>query len=257
MRTENEFDAMLEVDVEQLTAEFEEREEEEALKPRILFKYKSVLDCTDFERVCTILQDNSIYMASPRELNDPLEGYGSIVTNGSAERDAGIKCNRILALSENCLSPTLWAHYGGNYSGVCIGYWRQNAFIGADKVIYGEDSGKSRGEVFGDPTSMLYWDFRKKNGEWKYEKEWRVIRTVLDEKDKLFLDYTREEVACIMYGNRVSPFIRKVIQKYVPESVPTYTVSPDTDSYCLYAKNNASGKQIRSIEDLLNDLQLK
>ena len=43
------------------------------VRPRIVYKYKSVSTQTDFNRVLDTIKNNHIYLPKPSMLNDPME----------------------------------------------------------------------------------------------------------------------------------------------------------------------------------------
>lgn len=244
--------------IEQMVAEEEARqkayEAEEALKPKLLFKYKPISNCIDLERVCGILQNNTIYMPNISELNDPLEGTNAKMLDGNYDgRDKILTQQRILSLSESCFLSTLWAHYAGNYSGICLGYRRTGKFAEAEKIEYvNKQTSWST-----DPEISVPSDLYKKGDEWHYEQEWRLICSVKDEKEKYFLEYESKALACVLFGGEMTTFMQNIITKYISPSTAIYTVHPDKQKYCLYAQRNVGGKRIYSIDELLADLSIE
>ena len=257
MNTDEEIEMYGYEDIEQIIAENEAIQEAydaaEALKPKLLFKYKSVTNCLELERLCDILANNTIYVPSAIELNDPLEGTNAkSLSNNYAGREKILAQQRILSLSSSCFLSTLWAHYAGNYSGICLGYRRRGAFANAKEVEY-----VKRQTIWSDaPESGVPLSLNFKSDEWKYEQEWRLIYSVKEKNENFFLRYEQKELACVLLGCKMTPFIQDIIRKYVSPGVGIYTVFPDKQKYCLYARKNADCEGLYSVNDILNDLSI-
>ena len=101
-------------------------------------------------RLIDSINKNHIYLPDYKKFNDPLESSGYIIelpgyagksfAVNADEEDRYVKAERekykILALTEYCFSPCMWAHYTNEYRGVCIGYWNRDAFKDVKKVSY-------------------------------------------------------------------------------------------------------------------------
>lgn len=236
--------------VEEITMA-EALEKEEALKPKLIFKYKSVSNCTDLKRACDILTECKIYWPKHSELNDPLEGTCSILTNENvySERDVEREKYRILSFSEDFLLSTLWAHYADNYSGICFGFKRVNTFSDAEKVEY---ITRAQTTWSNDAELLVSHAFLKKGIEWNYEKEWRLISASDDD----FLKFNKDELACVFLGEKMTQFIQDVIRKYIPKGIKVFTVHPDDKRFCLYAKDVDSNEFIYTIDELYKHLKI-
>ena len=245
-------------EIERMAAEEEARQKayevEEALKPKLLFKYKPISNCVDLERVCVILQNNTIYVPNISELNDPLEGTNTKILDGNCDgRDEILTKQRILSLSESCFLSTLWAHYAGNYSGICLGYRRTGVFAEAKKIEYvNKQISWSTDARISAPLDLYI-----KSNEWQYEQEWRLICTEKAKDEKYFLEYESKELACVLFGGEMTKFMQDIITKYIRPSTAIYNVHPDKQKYCLYAQRNVGDKRIYSINELLADLSME
>ena len=102
---------------------------------KIYYKYKSIRDLIDLDRILDIINNKRIYMPSFDELNDPFESYlvnfdlsyaGSSITSAAGERPAFIdeifKPYGILSLTDNCKNQVMWASYSNMYKGICLGF---------------------------------------------------------------------------------------------------------------------------------------
>ena len=103
-------------------------------RPKLFFKFKSLASGNSLSRLDDILTNNRLFFPDRRQLNDPFEGLvcklnasgyagasiaAAIDSEGAAlgpKRDEF----RILALSSNCFSPLMWAHYGDECKGICL-----------------------------------------------------------------------------------------------------------------------------------------
>lgn len=71
--------------------------------------------------------------------------------------------------------PTMWAHYAGNHSGVCLGF--DVPLSRAAPISYVNQLRPLRQHVKTDPTyrdEMMDYAKRTKSVHWAYENEWRV-----------------------------------------------------------------------------------
>lgn len=83
---------------------------------------------------------------------------------------------RILSFSGTCKSMPMWAHYAGNYNGVCFEFDVDRSFGNVKKVEYIDIS-------FEELSEMDVLNFRKiikdnffyKSKNWDYEKEYRIV----------------------------------------------------------------------------------
>ena len=120
------------------------------MNPELLFKFRSVTTIDQLSRVIDSIDNNRIYFPNYKQLNDPLESSGYIVEvsgyagkgfKQSVDEEDNVVCQirsgyKILSLSENCFSPSMWAHYTQEYKGICIGYRMDGEFSAARKIEY-------------------------------------------------------------------------------------------------------------------------
>jgi hypothetical protein len=151
-------------------------------------------------------------------MNDPMEGY--FIPRGSKNEisedhqlifdkirynatELGLAC-----FSESYESELMWAHYAGNYSGVCVGYSTKELVKGlpADvslvKIAYVDEppklSATQKSRVFDAARIVL--SLKKSN--WAYEHEWRLISVVGKNP------YSTQAVRSINFGARVDQSVR-------------------------------------------------
>ena len=199
------------------------RESENEL-PKYFFKYLSLGSKENLIRVCDIFFENHIYLPNKMQLNDPFEGQSDYLSAGyggfagvsiyaAADMNHPVieeeqKKYKILSLSSDGFSPQLWAYYAGNYEGLCICFKSEKSFSIAKKINYV----KERTNYSFD--NMIECFYEKGEG-WKYEKEWRIIKKT----DDSFFRFDREEIACVIFGERINSEVKSHINKCLDPSI--------------------------------------
>lgn len=75
-------DEYMEPTEEEIQGEMDKTEymqEEQEKQPKVLFKYRAIVNAVDLARVLDILNNNRLYFPKVCELNDPFEGGKLIV----------------------------------------------------------------------------------------------------------------------------------------------------------------------------------
>ena len=259
---------------------------EDFLMPKYLYKYKSLsTDFTeiDFDKVtindlpklkylsCTrvieMIEDSKIYIPTRGQLNDPLEGANipkmTFAVAGSwyyaaQHRVHGIveevlNSYRILSLSKEGKSPQMWAHYAGNYSGVCIRFSTEGVFGLADAVEYtSEKSNKIIDEP--DNEDIHFWvkdSYYKKSDKWSYEGEYRILAT----EDQHFLHFDRSDIDSIIVGHNIKTEYRdRIVATANKYNIPVYSTWYSDSDYTIHIiKIEAIVNNVVGIgEDILN-----
>jgi hypothetical protein len=94
----------------------------------------------------------------------------------------------ILCLAESPKNLLMWAHYGSNHTGMCIGFDRaEKPFSTMKKVKYGIIRPSLPFEVYKylaqeHIENILF----HKSTEWEYESEWRGIKRIIRENEKQY-----------------------------------------------------------------------
>ena len=215
-------------------------------KPKLIFKYRAVSSPKEFDRLSDILKNQRLYLPTIPQLNDPFEGKlnvsfgipGSFIIRSkdndfSPVKEAKAK-TRLLALSEDCFSPQLWAYYCNDYHGVCLCFKTDSTFDSIKPVNYPEH------RQIGNPVIEPSWNqiyqllsnslLTKQEG-WKYEHEWRMIfQPQLDSEDKIitespsFLPFDSNELVGIIFGNKLSDSEKSDILAITPAHVNIFNV---------------------------------
>lgn len=207
------------------------------MEPKILFKYRPIDTVEQLIRVLDSINNNRIFFPTYKMLNDPLESSGYVVElSGYAgisifraidEEDHFVKQRRqeykILSLTEDCFSPSMWAHYTNGYTGICIGYWKKDTFESARKINYickPQKNPNAYGiEDVGEPLDKeIYESFFYKHSDWDYEKEWRIV----SKQEEPYFNYNPDNLACIIFGGNMSKETRAHLVNNITPKVPMY-----------------------------------
>jgi len=234
-------------------------------EPKLLFKYRSVKTTEELVRLIRILEDKKIYFPSVQELNDSLEGTGTaLLSLGEGIYESNMrKAYHVLSFTENCFSPVMWSHYGGDRSGVCIGFYKgssrdeenRNFLKIARKINYVE----SRNMFSAEEDTAIKSDLFYKHKDWSYEREWRIIAKdgneaiVPDEEGFPYFQFESSDVACLILGEKMDEMLKRAIVKLVP-GIPIYTIACEFQTYDYSVKNNETGENIYSTAALYEDL---
>jgi hypothetical protein len=138
-----------------------------------------------------------------------------------------------LATRANC--PLMWSHYGDQHKGVCIGY-SVPADINLAPVAYGGarsiKASLIRDMVDGDPEATRAVDdavLLKKAGDWRYEREWRLI-------GEMGLQDCPLEMEEVVFGLRCPPTVRFALATALANrnpSIKLFEIQQKRDSFVL------------------------
>ena len=127
------------------------------------------------------------------------------------------KCKGVACFSERRDELLMWGHYAAGHSGFCLEFDTscdpfKNQLL---QVIYEtkmptrQALAKKLGTPFNVTSFLLV-----KAKEWKYEKEWRLLR----ERSNELVAYPREALTAIYFGAKISPDDRRRITSAVKHS---------------------------------------
>ena len=211
--------------------------------PNLLYKYKQLLTIEDLNRVLQVFKENAIYYPDYKKLNDPLEGAGH---NIHIDPWAGISLHeladvelgpireeklkyRVLSLSSDPSSPQLWAHYAGNYCGICFCFSTKGSFQRAREVIY-ENPPYMKGVLNDDFEKAVHESFFYKQSGWRHEKEWRVI----EKTEEDYFKFNSKDLIGVIIGERVPAEIKKIMVNYLPETVKALRTKVGFQTYTIH-----------------------
>ena len=159
------------------------------IAPRYLYKYKSIARPVDFERAIQIIETGDIYTSPVDQLNDPMEGLGIVSMSGgyagvslpmSIERmpsrySAEVKACRVISLTENPVSPQMWAYYADGYKGICLRFGNLPFEVNPVRYTYGpyRTNGLSVDSKHSGDISQAR--LLTKHIDWAHEQEWRAV----------------------------------------------------------------------------------
>jgi hypothetical protein len=128
----------------------------------------------------------------------------------------------VLSLSESCDNVLMWSHYARSHEGFVIGFNADSGyFADANPVVYSSERPKRTSMVELTKTEVFY----TKSKEWKYEREWRVVRLGSDAtrqlkrgKDRLpiyLFTFPKASVSRVILGARSNESVRRAILKAI------------------------------------------
>lgn len=168
--------------------------------PSMFYKYRCVNDYS-----ISSLQNDTLWMSRPCDFNDPFDSvlkedtkcleilYDAMVNCNIITSEQRDELNEIFSLlgiqrlqktvlvgclSESNDSILMWSHYADSHKGFCIGYIGNEVFDynknNLFPVFYSEANPQISDSALGFDNAGLYAILRK-DKQWKYEKEWRII----------------------------------------------------------------------------------
>jgi len=151
-------------------------------------RYRRLYYLTTAEYAASAILLARLKVARINELNDPFEFLsvtnrkrtGAYEWSLKAKADAHEKFG-ILCFSEDWRSPALWSHYAAKHQGVCLGFdiKRTKVFqVEYKKRRTEEHLDESQAASEMPPEARL----KTKSADWVYEKEWRMVLPLADQK---------------------------------------------------------------------------
>lgn len=219
-----------------------------------MYKYKAINTVTQFIHLLDVLKNNRIFFPSYQELNDPLEsntteinlqGYAGI----SIEKNADIEDRyviqekqkyHILSMSTTCRSPLMWAHYADNYKGVCLCFSSENTFRNMVEVEYSTKRNEYNMVSPDMIKNLVNKSFIRKQSEWSYEHELRLIERS-EESEQKFINFSHDELKGIIFGHNMSDEIRHALIDMIPDDIKllkTYIGHRTCEIHLLYEVEN-------------------
>lgn len=204
--------------------------------PKLLFKFKSIPQNNDLSRIGEVFTEHKLFFPKREKLNDPFEGMvkpcyvsgwaGSSIRLAADEEYSMLMTERdqyrVLALSETCFSPLMWVHYADECKGICLCFHADQSFNRARPVTYFHNRGA---EVQAESQDVnyhqdVYNGFFVKHADWQYEKEWRIV----EKTENKYFPFKKEELAAVIYGHKIDPGNKRIIQRMLPSEVKQYAI---------------------------------
>ena len=192
-----------------------------------------------FERIQDILEKSRLYCPAPSQLNDPFDcivklapvnGEREIDFQGRTDREAGIqgRIDRqagVLSFSKRKDNVPLWSHYANHHRGLCLEFnikeWTK------DKVQYHHHLDKvqysiSRQFVTLSPEEQSTTETLKKivftkHNNWRYENEWRMIRS-FPNRCAPYLEFPKPALTGVIFGLRIADNDRCAVEQIIRDT---------------------------------------
>lgn len=231
----------------------------------ILYKYTKI-------KLETLARLGQIFLTDPKDFNDPYDCFYHTVINSGEELGGGrleefkenlrkLEPFGCYCLTKNPKNLLMWSHYANGHKGICIGY-NVEKICDIQQDLFQVDYNfqceyENFGNMFGDLCGLMNTSimlrqqsideskkkendkkivkilFAKKASNWKYEKEWRILRYLDDPKTNKItanVDITNskrektinpnEAINSIILGARMDDQVREIISKYIKEKYP-------------------------------------
>ena len=175
-------------------------------KPAELYRYRSL---RNFDRELEAIEQKFLFCSAFNKLNDPMEGMFTphrrlrLHDNYSAVIDSIFRNKTnigICSFSEVNDNGPMWAHYAGDFTGICIAYnlsrlleavEQDAAFV---RVFY-QETVPTASQPGPEEAKMI---LSYKNYGWRYEREWRMFGSPGQ------VPYTNECVTRVYLGSRMT-----------------------------------------------------
>ena len=140
---------------------------------------------------------------------------------------------RVLSLSSTHENILMWSHYAFSHQGICLQFRLEadrGFFAGAQPVQYSKDLPIP--ELFGDPMERVDKLVLTKAIDWRYEREWRVVRT-----DGINLSHFPPQLLTgIILGANVSEEVKRAVLDWTEkrvDSLAVYAAKRDSKDFRL------------------------
>lgn len=217
----------------------------------LLYKFRSVSG-EAFRYSQDIFVNRRLYVPTARELNDPNEGIAIIdiknqyrVWGNQLEERNRRHETRLCAMTQDCRSPVLWAHYANDHRGICLEL-DTDTIDTSDGVLKPVFYSNRVPALDHDPRADGRWAFLNKTEEWAYEKEWRYI----SKNSSPFLGLTEMSIRRVLLGARFNSSDRDWVKFWIANyttarSVPIIQMMFASTDYTLYEEGEMKNRIVR------------
>lgn len=214
----------------------------------ILYMYRNINEYT-----IKSLVFKGIYKSNSELFNDPFDPYFKMYKNESFSFLYKKLCEtKISCLTENPQNMLMWSHYADNHKGICLEYEidkekvEKNKEVSLKEVRY--EGLKVNSEITLSNSEMIFINgegrkeqnkkkivedinipeiFIRKNGEWKYEKEYRLMYFDKNDKEEYFKDIKLKSVTFGLHTiENDKDFIKKLLKD---EKIEYYQIEEGED----------------------------
>lgn len=211
------------------------------LLPPRLYRYRDVSSADLLIRELDAIAKAYLWFSQYRELNDPMEGFYGVspwlARQTTFNRLSDEILNHKRAIGLCCFSDThdnelMWAHYAGNYSGICVAYSSRQLREGLDdrvhvaRVSYGVREPRIGRDNQDSPEQAARTILSHKKACWEYEREWRMLTgpDAMQIPGRLEIA-SKSSVKGVYVGNRMDDDIRATLEgKLARLDIPLYTM---------------------------------
>lgn len=186
-----------------------------------LYKYKSVLSSTTQEYMWLRqdLENNTMTLSHPSAFNDPFDCQFGIANDSDgafflAAQNATDTSFRVGCLTESLSNRLMWSHYADKHRGVCIEYDFSDFFAAANGVLFApviysgqrpQLSESIRNKITAgerlthEDCAHLTSALLTKDSVWRYEYEWRIVKTA-SASDDSFYHFPMPPISAVYFG---------------------------------------------------------
>lgn len=157
--------------------------------PRRLYRYRNVEPPENLQRELKAIRENHLWCSRFDELNDPMEGVFGLTPTAARAADGPLVPEEVRSVMQKmgvcCLSDSyendvMWAHYAGEYRGICVKYSTHDLHDGlpdvcAVRVQYDIQIPILRAGETPDRQEAAIKVLSSKKSDWYYEREWRLL----------------------------------------------------------------------------------
>lgn len=215
-------------------------------KPELIFKYKALSSKSDILHFLDIINHHRLFFPTVYQLNDPFEGYLSTIHPSvagcsihlSADEEHPIIISlkeeyHILALTDDCFSPQMWALYCQDYSGVCLCYKTSKTFHNVKTLEYKSQAAEIRPfntENEKELRRLIKKRLLEKQIGWAYEHEWRIIERIrrnnADANNSSYITYEPDELVGIIIGHKMDDETKDFVLSTIRGDLPVFKTCP-------------------------------
>lgn len=207
--------------------------------PSRLYRYRSLTRNADAidQEIDAILQ-NYLFCSVFTRMNDPMEGFfrPSEIIEGESDYRYLVReiTNRKSNIGIACFSETyenvlMWAHYAGNYTGMCLAYSTSDLVAGLSdqvslvRLAYVDEPPLISPSHVRNTDNAVARILSQKKFDWAYEREWRV----LGEVGKVSIGRI-QAIKEIYFGSRVSLRDRqRILSRIQGTTIKAYMMEVD------------------------------
>ncbi len=164
--------------------------------PEVLYKYYSP------ERI-SVLESMELRFTKPSEFNDTFDSHYLIPSSQGAKGKVArtLLRNRlgIFCLTERADNHLMWVHYAMNDTGFVLGFNARARFFQDDNRILRKVIYQKGPRVFSDADMNVCF---YKSDEWKYEREWRCVRS-FEVSESRAVGIEPDLISHIIFGSRM------------------------------------------------------